>query len=363
LLSAAAAFGITSKPSEVTYVDSAGHQRIYAFARGNNGHLVVNYWDGFAWHWADQGLPAGSSAVSTPTAITYLSGGQQRIYAFAQGANFHLVVNYWDGFAWHWADQGLPAGVSAVYNPTAVTYVSGGNQRIYVFAQASSGHLVVNYWDGFAWHWADQGLPSGSTGVYNANAITYSNGTHQLIYVFAQASSGHLVVNYWDGFAWHWADQGLPAGFTGVYSPSTITYASGGHQLIYVFAEANNGHLVVNYWDGFAWHWADQGLSAGTSAVYAPSAITYLSGGVQRIYVFAQASNLHLVVNYWDGFAWHWADQGLPAGSAGVYYPSAITYANSGPQLIYVFGESNVNHLVVNYWTGSAWHWADQGNM
>src|SRR5258708_39897088 len=32
-----------------------------------------------------------------------------------------------------------------------------------------------------------------------------------------------------------------------------------GRQLLYVFAQASNGHLVANYWNG-SWHWADQGL-------------------------------------------------------------------------------------------------------
>jgi len=31
------------------------------------------------------------------------------------------------------------------------------SQRIYVFATISNGHLVVNYWNGYSWHWADQG--------------------------------------------------------------------------------------------------------------------------------------------------------------------------------------------------------------
>lgn len=146
---ASSAFAVT----EVAYVDGTGHQRIYAFDTGSNGHLKVNYWDGFAWHWADQGLPAGASAVYTPTAITYVSGGQQRIYVFAAASNGHLVVNYWDGSGWYWADQGLPPGIPSLSQPTAITYVSGGKQLIYVFGTTINYHLAVNYWDGSGWYW------------------------------------------------------------------------------------------------------------------------------------------------------------------------------------------------------------------
>ena len=57
---------ITSKSSEVAYIHAAGNQRIHSFASGNDGHLVVNYWDGFSWHWADQGVSADSTIVYTP---------------------------------------------------------------------------------------------------------------------------------------------------------------------------------------------------------------------------------------------------------------------------------------------------------
>jgi len=361
-LLAAVASAIESRPSVVTYVDAAGHRRIYSFAEGNTGHLVVNYWDGFSWHWSDQGLPPGATAVESPSAITYLSGSQQRIYVFAKANTGHLVVNYWDGFSWHWADQGLPVGAFAAYNPSAITYLSGGLQRIYVFATANTGHLVVNYWDGFSWRWADQGKPVGTSGVYRPSAITYLSGSVQRIYVFDEGSNGDLVVNYWDGSSWHWADQaGLPLSLSA--NPSAITYLSGTQRRIYAFVEGINGDLLVNYWDGFSWHWADQGLPVGAFAVYNPSAITYLSGGLQRIYVFAEGSNGDLVVNYWDGSSWHWADQGLPPGATAVETPSAITYLSGSQQRIYVFAKASNGHLVVNYWDGSSWHWADQGNM
>jgi len=83
---------------------------------------------------------------------------------------------------------------------------------------------------------------------------------------------------------------------------------------------------------------------------------------VQRIYAFAQASDGHLVVNYWNGSAWYWADQGLADGYL-FSYPSAITYLSAGVQFIYVFGEASNNNLVVNYWNGYGWYWADQGTM
>jgi hypothetical protein len=70
---------------------------IYAIVTGADGHWDLNYWDGSAWQWADQGVPPGTTASGVPGVITYLAGG---IFAFITGANGHLSVNYWDGSAW-----------------------------------------------------------------------------------------------------------------------------------------------------------------------------------------------------------------------------------------------------------------------
>jgi hypothetical protein len=80
----------------------------------------------FREHWADQGAPPGASVAGVPGVITYLEAGIQRIYAFVQGGNGRLYVNYWDGAAWHWADQGVPAGTTVSDGPWVITYLEAG---------------------------------------------------------------------------------------------------------------------------------------------------------------------------------------------------------------------------------------------
>ena len=103
-----------------------------------------------------------SSVTGSPGVVTYSQGGTQRIYAFDRGANGHLYVDYWDGTKWTWADQGTPAGTTLAGDPGVITYVdTAGKQRIYAFGRGANGHLEVDYWDGTSWHWADQGTPTG----------------------------------------------------------------------------------------------------------------------------------------------------------------------------------------------------------
>jgi hypothetical protein len=358
--------GTTGQPAVVSYLE-AGTQKIYAFENGANGHLEVNYWDGKAWHWADQGTPPGTTAVGKPDVITYSEGGTQKIYAFDAGANGHLYVSYWDGKAWHWADQGLAPGTTVASDPSVITYAQGGTQRIYAFSSGANGHLEVDYWDGKQWRWADQGTPAGSTVTLAPSAVTYAQGGTQRIYAFARGSNGHLEVNYWDGSKWQWSDRGEPSNAYINSPPSAVTYSEGGTQRFDVFARGSDGtnfyRLYKESWDGKQWAWSDQGLPNDTYQFTgsAPGVIAYSEGGTERVYAFVRGLPGNLDVNYWDGKQWHWSDRGTLPGIGLVGAPSAITYSQGGAQRIYAFDNASNGRLVVHYWDGKQWHWADQG--
>jgi hypothetical protein len=67
-------------------------QRPYAFVLGNDQHLWVNWWDGSAWHWADQGTPSNTTIEAGAGAITVKDNpnASQRPYVFVQGADTQL---------------------------------------------------------------------------------------------------------------------------------------------------------------------------------------------------------------------------------------------------------------------------------
>ena len=351
----------STRPVAITYREGTQPQRIYAFVRGQNNHLYVNYWNGAQWQWADQGTPPGTTVTGQPGVITYLEAGKQRIYAFVRGENDHLYVNYWNGAQWQWADQGTPPGTTVTGQPGVITYLEAGKQRIYAFVRGQNDHLYVNYWNGAQWQWADQGTPPGAIG-YSPGVITYlDEAGKQRIYAFFDGENKRFYVNYWNGAQWQWVDQGTPPGTTVTGQPGVITYLEAGKQRIYAFVRGQNDHLYVNYWNGARWQWADQGTPPGTIG-YSLGVITYLDdAGKQRIYAFFDGENKRLYVNYWNGAQWQWADQGTPPGTTVTGQPEVITYLEAGKQRIYAFVYGENKRLYVNYWNGAQWQWADQG--
>jgi hypothetical protein len=255
-----------AKPGAITYLDEGSKQRIYAFVGAQNGHLYVNYWDGTQWKWADQGTPPSTKVRGAPGVITYLDeAGKQRIYAFVRGQNGHLYVNYWNGTQWKWADQGTPPGTTTgdllgLEAPGVITYLKATNQRIYAFVQGENGHLYVNYWNGTQWKWADQSPATGVGAAVDGESqvVTYLEAGEQRIYAFIRSLDLNLLVNYWKGTQWKWADQ---SGYSILGPYGAITYRDAGKQRIYDFAGGQSGHVLVNYWDGTQWKWADQGVA------------------------------------------------------------------------------------------------------
>ena len=104
---------ISGHAGVVTVMDSPrAAQRPYAFVRGSDGNLWLNWWNGTQWHWSNQGNPPGLATVTGPVGvITVMDSPQaaQRPYAFVRGSDGNLWLNWWNGTQWHWSNQGKPA--------------------------------------------------------------------------------------------------------------------------------------------------------------------------------------------------------------------------------------------------------------
>ena len=143
---------------------------------------------------------------------------------------------------------------------------------------------------------------------------------------------------------------------------------------MYVFAEGDNGHLIVSHWDGNNWSWDDQSLSPGQTPIgpnvaNTPTAITDVDGlGRRRIFVFATDHLANLWVNYCigtcDSFGANWQWSNLSTGylnSAPIYSPTAVPFtARDGSRRIYVFGNGRNFNLLAVHWDGAPpWQWVD----
>lgn len=354
----------------------ANKERIYSFHQ-KFLTLAVNYWNGAAWNWANQGTPPGESWLKgNPAIINYEVDDAYGTpaafqHAFQVGASGKLWANHYNGNQWAWLDLGKPSAdslggyIASVVHKEAPTPGYYVQPRKYVFGVGStSGKMFLNYWNGTQYQWLDQGKPSGvnlSSGS-EPGVVSFRNQDKQSVYAFTQ-STGRLYVNFSTGGAWQWADQGKPSSTTVAGSPKVVSYKEGFVPLIYAYVRGGNGNLFVNYWNGSTWQWADLGAPPSTAMSGDAGVVNYRENGLQKTHVFVRGSNGRLYDKAWNGSSWSWIDRGFPA--AGVTVASgpinAISYREGDVFKVYAFVSGSNGRHYVNYWTGTAWAWADQG--
>jgi hypothetical protein len=139
-----------------------GRWRLYTFSPGSDGHLWCHTWlgreplrpDPGAGNWANQGTPgadvrifSGASAITAPS-----PDGAQQLYAFVRGDDDHLYVNFWDAAAatWRWRDLGHPENTTVRSEPAAVFCHGTEADRIYVFVRGGDHFLHVCHMDSAA---------------------------------------------------------------------------------------------------------------------------------------------------------------------------------------------------------------------
>ena len=359
----------------LTVMDTpASAQRPYAFVRGTDGNLWVDWWTGSQWIWANQSKPAGVSISGPEGALTVMDTptSPQRPYAFVQGNDGNLWVNWWTGSQWIWANQAKPPGVNIAGLDSIITVMDtpASPQRPYAFVVGTDNNLWVNWWTGSQWIWANQGKPSGVNiaGPEGALTVMDTPTSPQRPYAFVQGNDGNLWVNWWTGSQWIWANQAKPpeVDITGRVGVITVMDSRTSPQRPYAFVQGSDGNLWVNWWTGSQWIWANQGKPSGVNVGGRIGVITVMDSPTspQRPYVFVQGSDGNLWVNWWTGSQWIWANQGKPTGVDITATVGVITVMDSptSPQRPYTFVQASDGNLWVNWWNGSQWSWSNQGH-
>lgn len=213
-----------STPGVITYREGTKPQQIYVFVTGENGQLYMNFWDGGPnWKWEPRGTPLGTKLGSAPGVITYQKETQpHRIYAFTRGANGYLYVNFWKGGAtkWEWADQNAGFNLNW-YSPGVVTleeiYFPNTKdvlvpQTIFSFVVHGPSDVVpqtlhANYWDGSEWKWNNNIPGINSISPPAAISLKGKSGSDELL-VLVLGSDGHLHKFHWG--AHELVDLGAP---------------------------------------------------------------------------------------------------------------------------------------------------------
>ena len=380
LFGALPAHAVKGRPSVITFDDAGSDRTIYAFVKGDNGHLVSNDFNGTSWTWTDHGLPEGVGSISNPKAVTYIDGGgNRRIYVFVVDSTGHLAIRFYKGpgYGWQWSKQGGP-GISG---PTlsATTYLDdSGVLHLYAFAfSTNSGgavpfKLVQHYWNGSAWGWSDMGnfagLPYNSVSFTETTTYTGNDGRHRLDVFCVAGDSQALLRHSLVDQSWSMSNLGTAADLT---NASSVNYTdSSGYRKVDTFVR----HLdYETIWYRGAGGWSEIGKPASVS--YSKqgliSATAYHPiGGYPRINVFVEWER-HLYLRAWVNLSWQpWVDLGRPAGASasftdGVKNTTAITYQVSGVPIqhtwVFMTGAED-DHLYVNFWNGSSWQWYDRGN-
>jgi hypothetical protein len=380
--------GLSTTARAITFVDEHNARRIFAFARGTDGHLWLDHFNGSTWTWIDHGLPSGATSVTDQQPITYIDDTlKRRIYVFAVDNNKHLALRYWNGSQWQWVSQGGPEIKRTFGSLSVITYVDdAGKRRIYCFAiRQSDSHLVTNYWNGSSWQWADLGSHQTHTGkIYEplkTKAITFAHRGTRFISVFSVTSDyqDHLWLLYNSGIpdlpnseGWMWSDLGGRPMRS--FAPLTFIDELGErHQYVFwgTYQDAQSELWLTKEVTGSPYFAPFSIVKAGSIPTVDPalpmsnmSAITFPDvGGGQMLYAFMEVDGRLFGMPASPDTSWSWELQGAPAGYA-VSHPEAITYVGSdGVRRIHVFmyGQGRGNALFTKTWNGTMWQWTNLG--
>lgn len=261
-------------------------QDVFCHIIGSDGNLYVNFSmdNGKTFTWANRGAPSGTKlAPGQPSVLAYFDGTHQRIYAFAVGDDNNLYANSGDGSSWGWQIVGKPptTGVTMVPNfrPTSLTIPPDAAKEIYVFVIGEDGNQYAVYSpsDGTGWMWKPLGAPPGKVPIqtFLPNALRAETESEVKstvvfkypVYTFVVGNDFNLYIDFSPDASlglsstWSWQPEGNPGtGLTslnGAVSSSEVESSVADEQF-YVFVTDIDNDVHTLRWNGSSWTWHDQ---------------------------------------------------------------------------------------------------------
>ncbi len=346
----------------------------HIFVTGSDGNLYVLWKPNREanWQWHNAGTPPATKleAYHVPVAISYGEEAGRRIYAFMRTNTYRLYTYYWDGAAWHWADQGKPDAAVA-WEPTVTTFQLYGLQHIRAYA-VGTGKLQVNWWDGGRWQWLDLGKAPqiaqvGSYGLEGTpTVVTYRYNGRLLDDLYIVAPGGiYEHVWYEDGQrAWNKPPQPKHLILQG--TPSAVTYEQDGRPIVHVFVTDMWGNLHSLEWNS-GWRWVEHGappntkIKTGKISQPVKAAVARFYGVPNYPVAVVIGENGRLYARDGTSGTWDWLDLRTPPGTTTRDVLGVSSYVKNGYYLgldIFVRGENR--HI---YRTGIGFDntWTDLG--
>lgn len=237
--------------------------------------------------WRTEAVP---SSVKSPAALADVSAaskasawavGTEAETSFDQGTP---LILHWNGTKWS------KVALSGVSGPGYLTSVSAASASDAWAAGSDKSGAVVLHWNGT--RWSTISFPDRSLATVSSVAVA-PNGTAWLAGSVA-SDDGQILVEKWNGSAWHVVKTGLGAG-----SLNSVRVSASGD--VWVGGANNNDQAVVGHEHGGTWTALPApGITAVNDVLAVSSADVWAAG-----YTFSTPGGaFNPVVCRWNGSTW-----------------------------------------------------------
>jgi len=323
--------------------------------------FVQDHQSGSSWTAYDQTADVnGPTIIGDPIALS--DPGDGFVHVFGRAADTELVQYVSDGKTkgqvWSTYDLSSEAGSTLGLAAPPDPVYDAAQRALHVYAEGSNGDLLEYVNDGLgghSWNVYDLSMYAGGGGGIVGTSSAVYDASQQLIHVYVEGSNGHLmeyVSDHADGNVWNAYDLSVwSGGGFGVSGAPGAVY-DGAQNLIHTYVEGSNGHMVEyvsDHANGNVWNAYDLTVWGGGGVPIAGTPDPLYYPAQNLIHVYVQGANgdlIEYISDHANGYVWNAYDQTQDAGNGGPITgtPSALVDPATG--LIDVFVRSLIDDLV-----------------
>lgn len=286
-----------------------------AWAVGENGGPLIEYWDGTTWTHQTSASPGPNAWLSSVVAISPTNAWAVGTYVPSSYAGW---VEHWNGVSWQLVST--PTLLNASFFED-VTAASAG--KVWLVGSVSNGSAFVNlieHWNGSSWS-IDTNPRPGTTSFFRDVDTVSSKNVWAVGSYSDNGSLYHTLIEHWNGSKWSkvTSPNGLGSSFSNFLEGVSMHSATDGWAVGNYDNINGKQQTLTEHWNGSGWKIVKAPDPGGDLQQNSLMDVADLSASnAWAVGSYSNGSDTKPLVLKWNGRAWkQHADQTPTPGDPG----------------------------------------------
>jgi len=281
----------------------------FSDAMENNGHTLIERWNGSSWKQAPSPNPGGTSGNNVLLGVSAVSPADAwAVGDYSVSGTVRTLIEHWDGTAWKQVPSPNASSANILTSVVSLSATDVWAVGEY-FNSTDVGQTLIERWNGTTWKRVPSPNPGGSSNgnfLFGVAAVSPASAWAVGGYVTGAAHVHKTLILHWNGTAWKQVPSPDPSPTGNLLNGVSVSSATDAWAVGDYFNGAGITQTLTEHWNGTTWKRVPSPNPGGASRFSTFNGVAAVSAtGAWAVGDYSSSANAdETLIEHWNGAAW-----------------------------------------------------------